>query len=273
MPKSDGTHWTVLGPGVRKHHLLCRCVCGTEKEVNEYSLESGVAKSCGCQRGAAIARHGKSKTPEYFVWQTMRARSGMRGHNAGHPRYAPRGIKVCERWNADFSAFLADMGTRPTAKHMLDRIDNDAGYWCGKRACPECSAAGRKPNCRWATRRESDRNKENNRLVTYKEVTKCLVDWAPEVGISVSLLHYRIFEANWPVAEAMETKPNTGKPVPLIEYDGRAQTVQEWAKETGLSVSLIKHRVFVAEWPVEQALTQKPDRHARRRKIPPSDAP
>ena len=34
-------------------HRMCkfRCVCGTEKMINLYSVTSGAVKSCGCMRG------------------------------------------------------------------------------------------------------------------------------------------------------------------------------------------------------------------------------
>jgi len=66
----------------------------------------------------AAGRPGMS--PTYRAWTNMlqRVRS--------HPRYAGRGITVCERWR-DFAAFLADMGERPEGL-TLDRIDNDGDY-------------------------------------------------------------------------------------------------------------------------------------------------
>lgn len=47
--------WTVLGPAKdKKYCFLCRCVCGTEKEVGGYALVEGRSKSCGkCWRKQA----------------------------------------------------------------------------------------------------------------------------------------------------------------------------------------------------------------------------
>lgn len=43
--------WTVIGvaePRKSKKHYLCRCDCGTEREVYISSLKSGASQSCGC---------------------------------------------------------------------------------------------------------------------------------------------------------------------------------------------------------------------------------
>jgi hypothetical protein len=98
-------------------------------------------------------------------------------NNPRFERYGGRGIKVCHRWLASFSDFMQDMGPRPKGL-TIERIDNDGDYEPG--------------NCRWATNREQQRNKRSNRIIFGFGKSQLLVDWARDLHMSASLLHYHL---------------------------------------------------------------------------------
>jgi hypothetical protein len=185
----------VIGPKsiVNKHAMwMCRCDCGTEKPVALSALRQGLTVSCGCHRDeVTVARsttHGLTKVPEYRVWTLMRQRC----ENPKFPAYRDyggRGISVCERWQ-EFENFYADMGSRPTPDHEIDRIDNDGPY------APV--------NCRWTTRTEQCNNKRNNRRLTHDGRTMTAAEWSRELGISQNLIANRLHKG-WSVERALTT--------------------------------------------------------------------
>lgn len=180
----------------------CRCDCGNVTKVRGGSLTSGNTKSCGClgrdHRADSVRKHGMAnpKTPEYQSWINMRQRVSNPNH-ARYDAYGGRGIKVCERWNS-FSAFLADMGPRPTPRHSIDRIDNDGDY------CPN--------NCRWATAFTQNNNRRGLRLITVNGNTKTAREWEDYYGWKHSTISGRI-RLGWTQELAASTpiNPKYGK--------------------------------------------------------------
>jgi hypothetical protein len=129
-------------------------------------------------------------TPEYNVWKQMKARC----YNRDHPEfknYGRRGIKVCRRWLHSFANFSADMGPRPTPYHSIERERNLGDY------TPK--------NCIWATRRAQQRNTRRNRWITYRGRRQLAIDWARELDIAPSTLHYRL--EHWPLGAALSGGP------------------------------------------------------------------
>jgi len=170
----------------------CRCDCGTERDISATSLHSGTV-SCGCLRlertSEAKRTHGKTGTAEYRAWANMISRCENK-NDLSFKDYGGRGIGVSRGWRCSFETFLQDMGNKPTAAHMIDRIDNDGNYEHG--------------NCRWATRTEQNRNRRCNRLVTYKGATKCVSEWAGVVGLPRYTIEKRL-DSGWSVERAMTT--------------------------------------------------------------------
>jgi hypothetical protein len=184
---------------------LCRCDCGVEKAIVRGSLMRGATVSCGCAsrdlHRRAVTKHGHASregkfSPEYESWKHMLSRCRL------DPRYAGRGIVVCERWR-EFEAFLTDMGARPVGT-TLDRINNDGNYQ------PE--------NCRWATHAQQMRNTRRTRWITINGETRCSRDWATAFGISEDTASHRM-RMGWDAEAAFKTPPGpSGRRRPKTAY-------------------------------------------------------
>jgi hypothetical protein len=131
-------------------------------------------------------------SPEYATWVGMVRRCEEPTHKS-YRFYGALGVRVCPTWRASFTAFLADMGRKPTPAHSIDRINSLGNY--------------EPANCRWATRAEQGSNMRNNRRLTLGERTQTLSEWAREVGISKQSLRGRLWRG-WPVERAL-TEGNT----------------------------------------------------------------
>lgn len=138
-------------------------------------------------------RHGMRHTPEYEVWKAMRARCESQ-HNKDFRHYGGRGISVCERWGL-FSAFISDMGRRPSQNHQIERLDNDGNY--------------DPSNCVWATKADQANNNRRNVFLEFGGISLSLTEWSRRVGLIRSTLQHRI-NSGWSVGKAL-THPVGGR--------------------------------------------------------------
>jgi hypothetical protein len=134
-------------------------------------------------------KHGGHGTLTYARWKSMMQRCNDPGAT-NYQYYGAKGITVCQRWH-EYAAFLADMGECPGQDMTLDRIDNSKGYELG--------------NCRWVTQAVQNGNRSHCIELTHNGVTKILVKWAAEIGISPNALAMRI-RLGWSVERAL-TQP------------------------------------------------------------------
>lgn len=133
---------------------------------------------------------GRSTSPEYNSWRSMRERCGNPNADR-YPHYGGRGIRVCEKWEKDFRGFLADVGPRPSLGHFLDRIDNNGDYRPG--------------NVKWSTRSEQQRNTARNVVIEFNGEKHCVQEWSEALGMKYLTLYARI-KRGWPLEKAISSK-------------------------------------------------------------------
>lgn len=113
-----------------------------------------------------------SESAEYRSWR----HAIQRCHNPNdteYHNYGARGIAVCAEWRGrgGFDRFLAHIGSKPSPRHSIDRIDNERGYEPG--------------NVRWATPKEQAANRRRHApsvLLDGERVTQSEI--ARRVGVS-----------------------------------------------------------------------------------------
>ena len=189
---------TILSEAPRRsshRYWVCQCSCGSApKQIGQSNLFR-ITRSCGCLAKESRElysklriTHGKTKTPEYKIWEGIRSRcSNKNVHN--YDKYKDRA--PVESWE-DFEVFLRDMGLRPSPNHSIERVKNDLPYG------PE--------NCVWATAKEQSRNRPGfNVNIEYQGRTQCIAAWAEEFKIKRTTLDYRL-KAGWSIEKALTTK-------------------------------------------------------------------
>ncbi len=168
-----------------KHiYWSCRCDCGRTKSIYSGNILRGRTRSCGCRERMT---HGDSHSAEYSI------RNGMisRCHNPHDIRYADyggRGISVCDQWRTSYQSFLEHVGRRPSPSHSIDRISNDGNYEPG--------------NVRWSTSHEQRRNTRQTHNISFGGVTRCVRDWARELGIHERTIHRRL-KRGWTTTQVL----------------------------------------------------------------------
>jgi hypothetical protein len=122
-------------------------------------------------------KHGMNGPRLYRIWDNMRGRV-TRPSNTYFHNYGGRGVTLCEAWKSfiPFMEWALANGYRDDL--TLERVDNDGPY------SPE--------NCRWATRREQDRNKRQNVWVNYNGERICQQDLARRLGVHYTTIRYRL---------------------------------------------------------------------------------
>lgn len=179
-------------PKKASKRVLCLCDCGKEHIANINNLRSGATSSCGCLRNERIreanSRHSMTDSITHNRWKSMRSRCNQK-NSKSYPRYGGRGITICEEWN-DFEAFLRDMSECPGDGWTLERKDSDGNY--------------EPSNCKWATRKEQNRNTSRTHLLEFRGESRCVGEWSEILGLDVQTILSRL-RRGWDVDKSLGT--------------------------------------------------------------------
>ena len=144
------------------------------------------SNSCRSKVVNTEAADHRLKHPLHKTWHGMLNRCNN-PKNAAYKWYGGKGVGVCKRWTNDFWAFVADMGERPVGM-TLDRIDRNKDY--------------EPANCRWADDTTQQRNRSNNKPLTFNNKTQTISAWAEDVKLPAATLYKRL-SAGWSVEDAL----------------------------------------------------------------------
>jgi hypothetical protein len=167
------------------YYYLCKCDCGKEHIVLKSSLLNGLTRSCGCynneiraEQCKKRAKHNLTNTRLHSIWEKMNGRCYCKTQ-PDYMRYGGRGIAICDEWKNDFKSFYDwSMNNGYQDDLSIDRIDVNGNY--------------EPSNCRWVDEKTQQRNRRNNRLITYNNETHCLFEWAEIFGINPKILSQRL---------------------------------------------------------------------------------
>jgi hypothetical protein len=179
--------------------VLCKCDCGTEKEIDFNSIKGGKSTSCGCfnrehakkihtKHGMAMLETGV-RHPDYCIWMKIKSRC-LNPNDKSYKNYGGRGIQVCDRWKESFELFIKDMGWRPNKNYSIERINYDGNY------CPE--------NCKWIHKSEQTKNTRRVKLIEYNGSLYCLSDLCRLLKLSYSTMRHRVYDLKLPFEEAIK---------------------------------------------------------------------
>lgn len=204
-----------------------------------------MAKIKDALTGRYISDHGMRFSKEYRTWRGIINRC----HNPKcpeFPRYGGAGLVVSDHWRESFVNFYNDIGAAPSPRHTIDRINNSLGY--------------SRENCRWATMKEQQNNKTNNKIWVIDGVSKTTTQWCELYNIDTATFSNRI-RRRWDVKRALSESPETKylkkcphlKGLDPLTFNGETKPLNDFCKKYNIARETFKARIAHG-WSVEDAL-------------------
>ena len=190
--------------------------------------------------------HGLTGTRVYKTWESMKSRC-YNENDGKYDKYGGRGIRVCDEWLGKYGAknfaewaYKNGFDERKKQKEQsIDRIDVDGNY--------------EPSNCRFVNAKTQANNKTNTVYIEYNGERKSLQEWSELTGIKESTIRWRInngYSTEKALTEKVKAVKRSGKR--YIRYNGKDQTISEWANELGMPVKVLYARLQRG-WDIKRA--------------------
>lgn len=242
--------------GKTQGRWLCLCECGKESEVPTANLNSGNTQSCGCRRGKAP--NNVDLVGQEFGSLTVISRAESRrqyGTVMGYWLCQCRCSNVVE-----ITTSALTQGQRTTCGCRIDRPKG--GYKRTHGHSNKNSAAYRTWTSMWRRCRHRERYNDRGIVVDprWESFENFLADMGERPdGMTLDRIDndgpYSPGNCRWATGKTQSNNRSNNR---HITFDGRTQTVAEWAREVGLSGQCLYNRVVLYKWPLERALFEKP---------------
>lgn len=237
----------------------------------------------------------------YRVWGSMVGRC-LSPSNTGYKNYGGRGIKVCERWLdfKNFFADMGEAPTPKHSIDRIDNDGDYEPSNCkwstkkeqgnNKRTNRLIEYRGRTQTAQqWSdelgiklntltSRLDSGMDSEEafakpvqgyaNKPIELNGRSQSLAAWCKELGVKDGTARMRLSKYGWTVMQSLGIDPPPARERGIrsdnvmLEYDGRSQTVTQWANEFGLDPGTLNARLSYG-WSVEKALTHPSQGHGK----------
>jgi hypothetical protein len=142
--------------------FIMKCDCGSVTKHFASLFASGEYPKC------AECTVTVRKIPEYQTWADMIQRCENK-NTKYYNLYGGKGVSVDPIWRKSFKDFFEYIGSKPTKRHQIDRIDPNGNYEPG--------------NVRWATPSENTRNRRGGIFVMFNGKRRPFADVLDEKKI------------------------------------------------------------------------------------------
>lgn len=155
------------------------------------------------------------------AWHQMKAKC-VPGKHQKFDRITANGIKVCDEWLNSFSAFFEDMGKRPSARHLVERIDDTKDFG------PD--------NCQWVHKDDAKRYTNSNEWIINGKSYPTAQAAATALGVSRLTIFNRV-TAGKPGYSKVSTEPSRAAEPKYFWYAEGFKYESAQAAATALGVS------------------------------------